>query len=267
VPPATFNLDIPNVDASALESALMGAGRRNELLSAILAQVGRKAAPWPPLDGVVHVGSINLTSLTLHDARGSISIRGTSVKITSLDASALGGSVNVAGSVQTGGSHPVYSLNVNWAGVSVPQVAALFQEKWGAGSANGSASLTLEGYSAPDLIASARGAFQWDWSRGLIGAGAPLAAEASSASLERASLNSMQTAKFSPVHFIRWRASGTVGNKSLKFDPVDKTNPVTGTITFDRSLDLSWPAADDTILRIGGTLAHPTLASPQSSER
>ena len=266
-PPATFNLDIPSLDASALESALMGAGRHNELLSAILAQVGRKAAPWPPLDGIVHVGSLNLASLVLHDARGSISVRGTRVKITSLDAGALGGSVNVAGSVEAGGSHPVYSLNVNWAGVSVPQVAALFHEKWGAGSANGSASLTLEGYSTADLIASARGAFQWDWSHGSIGAigssgsGAPLAAAAGPANLERASLNSLQTAKFSPVHFSRWRASGTIGNKALKFDAVDKINPVTGTITFDRRLDLSWPAADDATLRIGGTLAHPTAES------
>ncbi len=270
-PPATFNLDIPSLDVKALESALMGAGRHNELLSAILAQVGRKAAPWPTLDGVVHVGSLNLASLTLHDAHGSISIRGTSVKITSLDAGALGGSVNVAGSVETGGSHPVYSLNFNWSEVSVPQVAGLFHEKWGAGTANGSASLTLEGYSAADLIASAHGAFQWDWSRGSIGAigpigsGAPLAAEAGSANLERASLNGLQSAKFSPVHFSRWRASGTIGNKALKFDAADKINPVTGIITFDRSLDLSWPVADDATLRIGGTLAHPALASPSSA--
>lgn len=268
VPPATFNLDIPNVDASALESALMGAGRRNDLLSAILAQVGRKTAPWPPLDGIIHIGSLNLANLILHDTHGSISIRGTSLKITSLDAGALGGSANVAGSVQTGSSHPVYSLNLNWSGVSVPQVAAIFHEKWGAGSANGSASLTLEGYSAADLIASAHGAFQWDWSHGSIGAigpigsSAPLAGEAGSANLERASLNSLQTAKFSPVHFSRWRASGTIGNKALKFDAVDKINPVTGTISFDRSLDLSWPAADDATIRIGGTFAHPTLASP-----
>jgi len=264
-PAATFNLDIPNLDAGSLESALMGAGRRNELLSAILAQVGRKTAPWPPLDGVVHIGALGLASLTLHDARGSISVRGSHLKITSLDAAALGGSLNVAGSVETGGSHPVYSLNLNWSGVSVSQVAALFHEKWGAGTANGTASLTLEGYSTADLVASARGAFQWDWSRGSIGSigsGTPLAAQAASASLERTSLNSLQTAKFSPVHFARWRASGTIGNKALKFDPADKTNPVTGTITFDRSLDLSWPAADDSTVRIGGTFAHPTLASP-----
>jgi len=270
-PPASFTLDVPILDASALESALMGAGRRNEFLSAILAQVGRKTAPWPPLDGIVHIGSLNLANLTLHDAHGSISVRGTSVKITSLDAGALGGSVNVAGRVETAGSHPVYSLNLNWSGVNVPQVAALFHEKWGAGSANGSASLTLEGYSTSDLIASAHGAFQWDWSHGSIGAigpsgsGAPLAAAAGPANLERASLNSLQTAKFSPVHFSRWRASGAIGNKALKFDPADKTNPVTGTIAFDRTIDLAWPTADDTTLRIGGTFAHPTLASPPAA--
>lgn len=260
--PATFNLDIPSLDAAGLQSALMGAGRHNEFLSAILAQVGRKTAPWPPLDGVVHVGTLSLADLSLRDARGSLSIRGNRLKITSLDAAALGGSINAAGTIEARGGGPVYSLNLNWSGISVPQIAALFQEKWGAGAVSGSASLTLAGYSAGDLVASARGTFQWDWSRGSIGSGSFTAGPAS-ANLERASLNSIQSAQFSPAHFARWRANGTINEKVLRFSPADKSNPVTGAISFDRALNLSWPAGDDANLHIGGTLAHPLLVAPQ----
>jgi hypothetical protein len=262
-PPATFNLDIPELDAAALQSALMGAGRRNELLNAIFAQVGRKTAPWPPLDGVFHVGTLSLATLTLHDARGSVSIRGNRLKITSLDAAALDGSLNATGAVDAGGNRPVYSLTVIWSGVNIPQVATLFHEKWGTGAMSGTANLTLEGYAVPDLVASARGTFQWDWSRGSIGSGAPLTAGAASATLERTSLNSIQAAQFSPAHFSRWRASGAIGDSALKFKPADRTSPVAGTIGFDRSLNLSWPTTDDATLRIGGTLAHPVLETPQ----
>ncbi len=265
-PVGNFNLDIPALDAVALESALIGAGRHNELLSVILAQVERKAPVWPSLEGAVHVGTLTLRNLTMHDARAVLHVKESRVEITSLDASTLGGSVNIAGSVDTSGSRPLWSLNLNWSGVSVPQVAAIFHEKWGAGTANGAASLTLDGYSTTDLAASARGAFHWDWARGSIGSGAPLTAQASSetsnASVEKASLTGVETAKFSPAHFPRWHASGTISDRTLKFDPADRTNPVTGTISFDRELDLSWPAADEAKLRIGGTLAHPVLQTP-----
>ena len=274
-PLGNFNLDIPNLDAAALQSALMGAGRHNEFLSAILAQVERKTAPWPAIDGVVHVGALSLGPLALRDARGAVSIRGNRLKITSLDAAALGGTVNAAGTLDAAGSTPLYSLNLNWSAINVSQVAPLFHEKWGTGTANGSANLTLQGYALADLVSSAHGTFQWDWSHGSMGSmggsmgsggsssGAPLAAGSASATLERASLSSMQAAKFSPVHFARWRASGSIAGETLKFNPADKTNLVTGTIGFDRSLNLSWPVSDDTSLQIGGTLLHPLLAAPR----
>jgi AsmA family/AsmA-like C-terminal region len=263
-----FSLDIPTLDAAALESALVGAGRHGELLSEILSQVERKAAPWPSLDGAFHVATLTVGSLALHDARGMLQVKENRMDITSLDAGALGGSINVAGSVENAGNHPVYSLKLNWTGISIPQVAAVFHEKWGAGTVNGNADLTLEGYAAPDLAASARGAFHWDWSRGSIGSGAPLTAEGSQASVEQASLTSIKEAKFSPVHFSRWLATGTIADKTLKLDSPDRTNPVTGTVSFDRELDLSWPTADDATVRIGGTLAHPTIdSSPPSRQQ
>src|SRR5271166_1762849 len=271
-----FGLEIANLDAAALESALIGGGRHGELLNAILAQVGRRTAPWPPLDGTVHVGVLTLGGLALHDARGTLTVRGSRLEIASLDAATLGGSVNIAGSIETAGNRPAYSLDLNWSGVGIVQAAAIFHEKWGTGTVNGKAQLSLEGYSAADLVSSARGTFQWDWVNGSLATSAPLAAGASiaaggplteeaSARLEKASFADVTAAKFSPAHFSRWPANGTIADRALKFNPPNLTNPVTGTISFQRELDLLWPARDASTLRIRGTLAHPMLESPQTA--
>ena len=265
LPAGHFDLEIPTLDPAALQSALMGAGRRNEFLSAILSQVGRSARPWPLLDGTVHIGSLTVGDLVLRDAHGAIAIRANRLGITSLNAAALGGSVKLTGTVQTASGRPFYSLDVNWTGTSVPQIAAIFHENWGAGVVTGHASVTLEGYSASDLADSARGTFDWDWTRGSIGSATSLAADGSGpAALREASLASPQTANpspanFSPARFAHWKASGTIAGKALKLEPSAGANPVTGTIAFDRSLDLSWPAESGRTLRIGGTLANPAV--------
>ncbi len=259
-----FNLEIASLDAATLESALIGAGRHGELLSSILAQVERKRAPWPPLEGTVHIGVLSVGGLTLHDARGTLAVHGSRVEITSFDAGTLGGSVSIAGGIETGGSRPAYTLNLNWSGVGMAQTAAIFHEKWGAGTLSGKAALSLEGYSASDLASSARGTFQWDWSNGSLTVGAPLSEE-TSARLEKASFASIRATRFSPAHFSRWPASGTIADRALKFNQADRTNPVTGTISFERELDLLWPARDESMLRIRGTLAHPVLESPQTA--
>jgi hypothetical protein len=258
-----FNLEIASLDVAALESALIGAGRHGELLSAILAQVERKAAPWPPLEGTVHVGVLSMGGLALHDARGTLAVRGSRVEITSLDAGSLGGSVNIVGGIETAGSSPAYSLDLNWSGDGVAEAAAIFHEKWGAGTVSGKATLTLEGYSASDLASSARGTFRWDWINGSLVAGAP--PTETSAHLEKTSFAGVRAAKFSPAHFSRWQASGTIADQALKFNPVDRANPVTGSISFDRDLDLLWPIRDALMLRIRGTLAHPAFEPPQTA--
>ena len=263
-----FDLDIPTLDPAALQSALMGAGRRNEFLNAILSQVGRATKPWPPLNGTVHIGSVALADLVFHDAHGELAIRANRLDIASLEAAALGGSVKVGGNLQTGGGKPVYSLNFDWTGVSVPQVAAVFHEKWGTGVLSGHASLTLQGYSAADLADSAHGTFAWDWTRGSILSTAALAAGSSApAALREASLTRPQSASFSPAHFFQWKANGTISGAALKLDPSAGPNPVSGTINFDRSLDLSWPAANASTLHIGGTLANPVLEPTPESRR
>ena len=88
--PMHFNLDIPNLDAATMQSALLGAGRHGELLETILAQVERQTSSWPAMSGQAQVESFALGTLALHNARVSLSVQDHQVKIASLDAAALG---------------------------------------------------------------------------------------------------------------------------------------------------------------------------------
>ncbi|MBB6142947.1 hypothetical protein HNQ77_000891 [Silvibacterium bohemicum] len=240
-----FNIDIPQLDAAALQSALLGAGQHGELLERILAEVERKTAPWPTMDGQVHIGAFALGDLILHNTLASISVKDHRLDITSLDAAALGGSAHATGTVEASGSQPQYSLAITWSGVDVGQVAALFDEKWPAsGRMDGGTDLTLQGYSSSDLASSAQGKFHWRWNAGSL------------------AVNGGEVANvaFAPSRFTQWNATGAVADRALTLNKVGTTNPVSGKISFDRKLDLTWAAGRaGTPLHVGGTLAHPAV--------
>ncbi|MBV8632595.1 MAG: AsmA family protein [Silvibacterium sp.] len=247
--PGHFDLDIPKLDVATLQSSLTGSGQSNEILSAILGEGKRKTASWPPLEGTVNVGSFLLGNLTFHDAHAAVSVSGDQLSITSLQAGALGGAVNASGTLQMRSGRPLYFLNVSGTGFSVPQIAALFHEKWGAGVLSGKATLSLSGYTAPELSDSARGTFSWDWNRGSL---------AAPPTIREASLTGPSSG-FSPARFSHWKTSGTIANKALHFESPASPDSVSGSIGFDRTLDLSWPATARQKLRIGGTLENPAL--------
>jgi AsmA family len=252
--PAHFNLDIPALDAATLQSALLGAGRHGELLETILAQVERKSAPWPAMNGQAQVDSFTLGDLALHDVRSAISVEDHRLQITSLDAAALGGSMHATGTVEASGSQPEYVLEANLGGINVAQMAALFKEKWPAsGVMSGGAQLVMKGYSSADLASSAQGTFHWLWNSGSLMGIAPSGAKAVNVAL-------------SPARFSQWSASGTVGDGALTLNTTGVANPVSGTISFDRKLDLVWrSAAGAEAVHVGGTLAHPAIGVVQAA--
>lgn len=245
--PAQVNLDFPTLDAVTLQSALLGAGRHGELLQAILSQVESPAPPWPPLNATIHAGTLSINSLKLNNARAAIKVRNHHLNILSLDANALGGSAHTTGSVEFASDGPKYALNLTWTNIKLAELAALFPEKgesgkWGTGSIDGQATLSLHGYS--NLAASATGDFHWilngTWS------GSPL-------------LNAKEKKS-------AWTSAGTIANQTLTLEK----GPARGTISFDRKLDLTWTGTSTTArpksiqppLHITGTLAHPTIAAP-----
>ena len=251
--PIRFNLDLPELDAAALQSALLGAGRHGELLDTILAQVERKTASWPAMNGQTHVGSFMLGDLALDNVRTSLSVEDHHLQITSLDAAALGGSTHVTAAVDASGSQPQYSVEADWSGINVTGIGGLFQEKWPAsGVMDGGLHLTLQGYSRSDLAGTAKGTFHWLWHSGSL----------------MASSGESAAKGITPAHFNAWSASGTLSDRTFTLNKAGAINPVSGTITFDRKLDLQWPgAAASTPMHIGGTLAHPVQVNDVAAAR
>jgi hypothetical protein len=251
--PAHFDLDIPELDAATLQSALLGAGQHGELLAEILARVERPSARWPAMNGQAQVESFTLGDLALHSLRSSISVEDHRLQIMSLDAAALGGTVHATGAVEASGSQPQYALETSWSGVNVAEIAALFKEKWPAsGTISGGAHVVLQGYSAPDLASSAQGTFHWVWNAGsLVAGGAPSGGKVLNVALNAA-------------RFSQWSASGTVANGLLTLNKAGVANPVSGTISFDRKLDLVWPGPRP--VHVGGTLVHPVVGAAEPAD-
>jgi hypothetical protein len=273
---AQLNLDLPTLDASALQSALLGAGHHGELLQAILSTVESPAPPWPALKGAIHAGTLSIGPLKLNDANATIAVEKNRLKIVSLDAATLGGSAHIAGSIEAASDGPKYALNCAWTGVKLTQIADLFDEKWGPGSIDGELNLNLHGYS--NLASTATGDFQWiingNWggtwsvpSNPTIPGPGPLLPVASQVTTSEVPS--------------RWTAAGTISNQTLALTK----GPAEGTITFDRKLDLDWtrvskyddspippfdPGNPGQPLHITGTLAQPfarTASRPPGAPR
>ncbi len=237
---AEVNLDFLSLDLAYLRSAILGSSHSN-FFQSILSQVEGAPLPWPPLTGTVHVAKLTLGPLHLTNARAAFTVQSGQLDLTSLDASTLGGSTHVSGTIQAASNGPKYDLSLTWTGVKLAQATALFHEKWGTGSVDGQAALNLNGYAA--LAPTASGTFSWIVNGNWGGAWSPAPPFRSHAS---------------------WSAAGTFANQTLTLTK----GPARGTITFSRKLDLTWqpiapratPHATSPIA-ITGTLAHPTIST------
>ena len=235
--PATFALQPGELNAAAVESAL--AGKRQGFFGQMMADLGEgQQVAWPPLHGTIQIPQLNLGRLALHGVAATVTVAGNALHLDSLDAAALGGSLHARGDVTIVGGTPHWSLDVRWMGVKASETAVLFNERWGTGTANGEARLTMSGYRTADLASSTAGTFQLLWQKGGL-SGAPALA-----------------------HFDRWSADGTIGNRSLTLTDSTVTTggrnrTVEGTVGFDRHLQLAvdMPGGKE---HVGGTLARPT---------
>lgn len=249
--PAQINLDFPTLDAAALQSSLLGAGRHDEFLQAILSRVESAAPPWPALNGSIHVGTLVVGKLKLSNATASVSVRDRRLNLLSLDASSLGGTAHANGSVQAASGGPQYALDLTWTGVKLADAGGLFHENWGAGTMDGHAALKLSGYSG--LAASATGDFRWTV-QGRWGGAWSGSWSGTEPSLVAASAHKGR--KGAP-----WIATGTIANQTLTF----ASGPAKGTITFGRKLDLDWKRDSGSVssapVHITGSIAHPVASS------
>ncbi len=238
-----FDFHFASVDMAELETALLGGTGHGSAIKDLLAGLNSKPRPWPTLNGTLSAATLKLGELSVRNARASLAIAGTQTQIESLDGESLGGTVHLSGSIDTTENQPHYALNVDLSRANAADIANLFHEKWGSGTMNATAHLDLSGYTGEKLSDSAKGDFHWDWFRGSL----PSAPEDALA------------------HFDRWQAEGAISDQQFTIDHGaifhgGEFVPVTGTIAFNRDLNLNIGKGDSAVL-VTGTARKPLIAS------
>lgn len=216
-----FSLTTTQLDAGALQSAIMGAGDHREFLQQILARLDRHKVLWPTFDGTIRAATFTLGPLALHDASASLHIAGRKIQFTSIEAHALNGILQATGTMDATSGAPQYSLNAQLLHANATTLMALWHEPPVSGFVSATTHLELSGYAVDDLAQSAQGTFHWDWTQG-------------AATLVLASL----------THFDHWSADGTIKNRQFTFDQSQivrgpQRQTVTGSISFDRKPNLT----------------------------
>jgi uncharacterized protein involved in outer membrane biogenesis len=222
-----FSLSAPQLDAAALQSAVMGAGEHGEFLQQILARLDRDKIEWPELHGTVRTGIFTLGQFALHDASSDVHINGRQIQFASIEGHALNGILKATGTMDATGTLPRYSFDLQILHANASAMAALWHEPPLNGIVSATTHLELSGYSADNLARSAQGTFHWDWTEG--------------------------TTAFIPVsltHFDHWSADGSIKNRQLIFTQSQIVGGslkqiVSGTISFDRTPNLTLSDYDE----------------------
>jgi hypothetical protein len=250
-----FDLAAPTLDLATLPGVMVG---NSPLIETLLHRFeGGASAEWPALHGTVRAATATLGSLTMQDAVATLDVSGAGVKIDSLDARALDGTLHLSGTVRAGSAPsyaPVYALDAQLNQAAVPAIGQLFRQNWGTGTINVATHLTLSGLNQEDLLNSAQGMYHFDWSKGGLHAVAKGAARNGSPF----------------TRFEEWTADGTIGKSAFVLEQsllteTDGARSIQGTIGFDRKLDLKSSEASSTepsgeAGELTGTLAEPVFS-------
>jgi hypothetical protein len=225
-----FSLTASSLDLGVLRAALLG-GEGGEFFRHLLNRIDRNSSPWPALSGTIQAADLSIDKLAVHDAVAGVDIQGRSMKIRSLNGHAGNGMLHLSGLVDASTSQPKYDFEVEVTNASANALASVFDERWGSGALSLSAQLRLQGLDAEDLADSAAGTVHWNWIKGGF------------------------------VPFDQWSADASIEDNTVKLthsllERGKDAIPVSGTISFDRELDLKIGAPPDSVA-VTGTLEHP----------
>jgi hypothetical protein len=241
-----FSLITAALDLGTLQSTLLGTSEGGELLRQLLDRIDRQSVKWPDLSGTVQVGELSTGKLVVRDAIGAVDISGSTIRIRSLNGHLANGTMHLAGVVDASGDQPEYQLDLQVTNAAPSVLAAIFEERWGSGLANFSAQLRMSGFDAQDLARSATGTVHWNWTKGGLPAENPLPVAAQPF-----------------VHFDQWSADAAIADSTINITHSllargQEAIPLSGTISFDRELDLKGGSSAAAVA-ITGTLEHPEV--------
>ncbi len=238
---AQFQMHFADLDASAFESALLGAREKGTLLSNLIDRFHPSSAPfWPQLEGTVTADSLILGPVTLQNVAASLRIVPAGAQITGFDAALFGGTVHLAGTLTKPASDrdkPDYTLAGDFQKLNVADVGRLLGLRWAGGSLRGNGTLELSGYTAADLTSSAKGDLHFECGQGSISnaksaiAGSAIKSEPIPASLAR---------------FDRWTADSTIADGALQLGQNQlsdraRKHSVEASVTFSDPPQITFP--------------------------
>ncbi len=244
--PVQFQMQFAELDASAFESALLGAREKGTLLSTLIDRLHPSSAPpWPRVEGTVSADSLILGPVTLKGALASVRILPTGAEITNLDAGLFGGTVHLGGTLnkpETDRDKPAYTLSGDFQELNAVDVGHLLGLRWTGGTLSGNGNLELSGYTDEDLAGSAKGTLHFECRQGSI------AAAKTTTAGESARPVSIPPAL---THFDRWTADASIANGAIELGQNQaisgaRKRPVEATITFADPPKLTFPAPKET---------------------
>ncbi len=243
-----FTLHASALDLGALQSALLGTSQGGELLRQFLDRIGRHPMPWPDLAGTVSIGTLSAGKWVVHDAAGAVDISGNVIKVSAFNGHVANGIMHLAGAVDASGDQPEYRMDVQVTNAVPNALASMFDERWGGGLASFSAQVKMSGFEPQELASSATGSLRWDWTKGGLTVGDTDTSPAVAQPL---------------AHFDQWTGDAAIGDHTIKIRHSllaqgQEAIPVSGTIFFDRSIDLTGGSAASGFTATGN-LEHPEV--------
>lgn len=242
---AQFQMQFADLDASAFESALLGARGKSTLLSDLIERLHPSSAPsWPQLEGIVTADSLVLGPVTLQSVVASLRIVPTGAEITSFDATIFGGRVHLAGTLTKPANDqdkPDYSLAGDFQDLNAAGLGRYLGLRWTGASLSGNGSLEFSGYTDADLASSAKGDLHFECGQGSI-------SNARSAVVDGAIKPVSIPAAL--ARFDRWSADANIENGTLELGENTafagaRKRSVEAILTFGDPPQLSFPPPKD----------------------
>ena len=175
-----FTVQLGDVDAAALQAAVLGARTPDTLLSTLIARLHLSSSQpeWPEMEGEVRADSLKLGPVTLHEPAATLHIGPDGAAIKSFDGELLGGRMHGTGTIhpaETAQDKPVYTLEASLEKLGAADVGRMLGARWSGGPIDAQGKITLAGYTGKDLAASATGTLHLEWRQGAMASPAPAA--------------------------------------------------------------------------------------------
>jgi hypothetical protein len=155
------------LDASSLETAMLGAPEEKSLLAPLLERMrGSDRPKWPPVALTVQADSLVLGSATLDKPEVQIRFDKDAAVVKHWEAGLLSGKAEGTGRFAWADDKPQYAFDGSFAGLNATQLGTLLGGHWTGGPVSGEGKVQLSGRTTEELSSSAAGTVHFSWLHG-----------------------------------------------------------------------------------------------------